>query len=74
MIITLTNIESSIISKVSYNQETKKLRVEYLGQSEYEYDDVPETVFFDIMNSESKGKYINSIKTEYEFTKLESDI
>ena len=74
MIITLTNIDSSIISEVSYNQETKKLGIEYLGTNKYEYDEVPETVFFDIMNAESKGKYINSIKDEYEFVKLESDI
>ena len=74
MIITLTNIDSSIISEVSYNQETKKLVIEYLGTNKYEYNDVPETTFFDIMNADSKGKQINIIKKEYDFVKLESDI
>ena len=70
MIITLTNIETAIISEVYYNQENKKLVIEYLKQNKYEYNDVPESVFFEIMNAESKGKYINSIKNDYDYEKI----
>jgi len=70
MIITLTDIDSSIISEVSYIQPTKKLVIEYLGQTKYEYKEVPESIFFEILNSESKGKYINNIKNDYEYEKI----
>jgi len=73
MTITLTNIDSSIISEVSYTQTNKKLVIEYLSQTKYEYKDVPETIFFDILNSESKGKHINSIKNDYEYEKIEEN-
>ena len=70
MIITLTNIDSSIISEISYNQETNKLIVEYLKETKYEYSDVTESAFFDIMNADSKGKHINLIKNDYEYEKI----
>mgnify|MGYP003659879722 CR=1 FL=1 len=71
MIINLTNIDSSIISEVIYNDSTEELVIEYLGANRYSYKDVPESEFFNIMNAESKGKQINLIKKEYECNKIE---
>ena len=69
MNIKLTNIDSKLITEVEYNQEKEMMIVEYLGYSSYEYKDVPESIFFELMNSESKGKFMNSIKGDYEFIK-----
>ena len=73
MDITLTNIDSNLITEVKYNIETKSLFVEFLGTSKYEYKDVPETIFYSIIEAESKGKYINSIKNDYEYTKCDEE-
>jgi hypothetical protein len=60
-------VESSNVKAIGYETETKILKVEYLSGLKYEYSDVPANVFDELLNSVSKGKYMNqNIKSQYE--------
>tara|TARA_S200002703_G_scaffold118216_2_gene103853 strand:- start:1758 stop:2015 length:258 start_codon:yes stop_codon:yes gene_type:complete len=74
MKIELTKNNSSIIEKVTYYTESKELIVEYAGNARYKYKDVPLGSIHDYIDAESKGKYINSIKNDYEVEKLENEV
>ena len=71
MKIKITNIDSSIIKSFSYNYETKEMIISFSGYVSYLYKDVEPNVVLDFIAADSKGKYINSIKNEYEFEKVE---
>lgn len=66
---------SSNINSVMYNGEESKLYLEFSsgrsGSSIYEYLNVPEDVYNDFLDSDSKGKYVhNYIKGRYEYNKI----
>ena len=71
MKINITNIDSAIITSFEYNYETKEMTIGYKGFVSYLYKDVEPNIVLDFIEAESKGKYINSIKNDYEFDKLE---
>lgn len=54
-------VESSNIKSIGYETETKTLKVEYKSGYLYEYDNVPANVFDDLLESVSKGKYMNQV-------------
>lgn len=65
---TLIQVDSTNIKRAGY--ENNKLYVEY-DTGLYEYKDVPEALFTELMNAPSKGKFINSrIKYKYECMKV----
>tara|TARA_R100000005_G_scaffold58479_1_gene29525 strand:+ start:830 stop:1093 length:264 start_codon:yes stop_codon:yes gene_type:complete len=75
MKVQITNIDSKIIHTFSYDYENRKMLLSFGGRdiySKYEYMDVPENVVIDFLQAESKGKYINSIKNDYEYEKVEA--
>ena len=53
-------VESSNIEGVAYDQEQHTLYVVFRNGSRYYYRSVPETVFSDLMNAPSKGRYLNA--------------
>lgn len=65
-------VESSMIAEVAYLEESKALYVRFKNGSLYSYENVPKTLFDDLLNSESKGKFLTEyIKKDYVFKKVE---
>lgn len=54
-----TIVKSSNIHSVGYDTIESILQVQFLNGGIYEYYGVPENIFNDLMNAESKGKYAN---------------
>jgi len=64
-------VDSSLIKSVSYDAAVSILSVVLVGENEtYEYKNVPESVYKELMAAESKGSYfVKNIKGKYDFTK-----
>jgi len=64
-------VESSNLASVGYDVENEILEVEFKHGGVYQYFDVPESVYADLMNADSHGKYfMHNIKDDYEYEKL----
>lgn len=50
-------VKSSNIYAIGYDNEIKILQIEFLDKSIYQYYEVPENIYNDFMQSESKGKF-----------------
>lgn len=65
-------IESSNIEGTGYNNKTKQLWVAFKGNKVYRYDLVPRRLFEELLQAESKGKYLNEhIKGNFKFVGYE---
>lgn len=64
-------VESSLLKSVAYDAATSTLTVVMVeDNAAYEYKNVPESVYKELMAAESKGTYfVKNIKGKYEFTK-----
>jgi hypothetical protein len=66
-----TPVSSSALVSVGYDRDGLVLETELTGGAVYQYFDVPESVFVELMSADSLGKYYNtSIKNNYRYTKL----
>ena len=74
MIITITKLDSSSIDKFSYDTINSEMLIEYKGGSQYLYKKVNEIVVTEFIDAESKGKYINEIKSDYDFGKIGNEV
>lgn len=64
-------VESSNIESIGYEEETKILIVEFKSGSAYSYAGVPSIVFKKMLESDSKGRFLNNnIKPIFLATKL----
>lgn len=71
MALVWTDVTSSQLSKIGYDAETLKARILFSNGSEYEYDDVPESVVNDIINAESVGRQFNAtLKYGFNYRRL----
>lgn len=71
----LSENESNNISKIEYDNSTQSLLIVFRNDAEYLYSDIPESVFLDMKNSESKGSYLhNHIKGKYRYSRVNSPI
>ena len=52
-------VNSTAISEVSYDKETKILRIQFARGAEYDYPNVPEIEFKNLVSAPSVGKYFN---------------
>lgn len=69
----LTEVKSSNVKRIGYDEPTKTLFVEFSG-GVYGYKDVEKKVYEDLMAADSKGSFVaREIKGRYECyrTKLE---
>jgi hypothetical protein len=68
----MERVDSSSIEAVGYNPVRRKLYVRFRESGEtYAYHDVDEWVYVELMQSKSKGVYVNAqIKPNYETSKL----
>lgn len=55
-------LKSSMLSRCSYDTETKELTVTFTNGKDYTYVDVEMPTYVDLVNAQSPGKYFNSIK------------
>lgn len=64
-------MRSSSIEAAGYDSERQALRVRYAGGSTYDYVAVPGKVFKQLLEADSKGRFVNwSIKPFYRYTRV----
>lgn len=64
-------VSSSNIESIGYDSNSETLEIEFLNGSIYQYFDIPEHVFVELMEADSHGKYLASnIKGHYRFSKV----
>jgi hypothetical protein len=66
------SVESSNLASIGYDAENEILEVEFNHGGIYQYFDVPEKVYDELMNADSHGQYFdrNIKKAGYEFQKM----
>jgi hypothetical protein len=65
------NVNSSNLESIGYDSENEILEVEFKHGGVYQYFDVSESVFNELMNAPSHGVYFSAnIRNDYEFSKL----
>lgn len=69
--IKMVEVKSSHIARVGYSLVDKRLLVEF-NSGVYEYENVPERIYTDLLEAESKGKYIREhiINEGFKYHKL----
>ena len=71
MAIEWISVVSSNVEKIGYDKLDHTLGIIFKNNSEYHYPDVEESVYEELMNSESKGGYVSSnIKYTYSFRRV----
>ena len=62
---------SSVVAAVRYDEKTLKLRVIFQSGAIYDYLDVPQQVYNEMMKAFAKGEFLNrEIKPKYQFEKI----
>lgn len=71
MAIQWEDINSSNIKRAGYHLDLKLLLIEFQNGSEYEYKNVEQSVYDELIKAESPGTYFaKNIRSVYEFRKL----
>ncbi len=66
-----TDVDSSMLTSVGYDEKEQILEVEFNHGGIYEYYEVEKKVYDDLMNADSLGHYfINNIKDDYDYDKV----
>lgn len=64
-------VKSSNIVSIGYDLDSQILEIEFKKNSVYQYYDVPENEYIELMNADSHGKYLNSnIKDNYQYEQI----
>ena len=64
-------VSSSNIASIGYEKKSSTLEVEFNNGAVYQYFDVPEAVYNDLMGAGSKGEYLaRTIKGAYRYSKV----
>lgn len=62
---------SSNIASVGYDAETQTMEVEFTNGNVYQYFDVPQPVYEELVEAESAGRFLNAqVKGVYRFARL----
>jgi hypothetical protein len=54
-----TPIESSAILSVGYDLDTHRLEIEFVSGTVYQYVNVPEYIYSELMDADSKGAFFD---------------
>ncbi len=54
----MTPVASSHVESVGYDPETKVLRVSFLNHTTYDYRDVPEAIYTQLIEANSVGRFL----------------
>lgn len=66
-----TRVKSSDIASVGYDRGARILEVEFVRGSVYQYVNVGENVYNELMSADSLGNYFNThIRDQYQNTKV----
>lgn len=64
-------VESTNLSKIRYEEDSRTLEIEFNGGRQYQYFEVPKQVFEGLRTADSHGKYFHKhIKGSYRYTRL----
>ena len=64
-------VSSTNVASIGYDSTTGTLEVEFIHGGIYQYFDVPEVIFQELINADSKGKYLNAnIKGSYRYARV----
>jgi KTSC domain len=62
---------SSVIKKIEYQDDSRRLRITFVSGDIYDYLNVPKAVFEEMRASGSKGAFLNAlVKGRYDFEKV----
>ena len=60
-------VKSTALKSVGYNPDERLLETELITERIYQYKEVPEAIYLNLMKAESLGRYYNKyIRDEYE--------
>lgn len=66
-----TSVISSNIEEIGQSKlNPEVIRIKFKGGATYEYTGIPEEIYEDLLDAESKGKFINRHIKTYPYTKL----
>lgn len=66
-----TPVTSSDLAEVGYDRDTMTLEVEFHNGAIYQYFDVPDAVYQELMGAASKGRFFNAnVKNSFRCAKL----
>ena len=64
-------VESSNIASIGYDPSSETLEIEFIKGGLYQYYDVPEHVYDELMSASSHGGYLaENIKGTYSYSKI----
>jgi hypothetical protein len=64
-------VTSSNIASIGYDVDSQTLEIEFLNGGVYQYFDVPQHIYNELMNAGSHGQYLaQNIKGVYRFSKV----
>jgi len=66
-----SKVDSSNLASVGYDSAKKILEIEFNHGGVYQYFDVPQDAYDELMAADSHGRYfVHNIKDDYEFNRL----
>lgn len=54
-------VTSTTMTSLGYDLETRTLEIEFAGGDVYQYFDVPNEIYQELLSAESKGRYFNLV-------------
>jgi hypothetical protein len=70
----ICEIDSTTLRKAEYDTSSRKLLVTFKGDIQYEYEDVPHSVFTKFRMAESQGSFFNKeVARKFTYNKKEKD-
>lgn len=67
----MTNVDSSNVAAVGYDEDSQTLQVEFNNGATYQYFDVPIGVFEGLRDAASVGQYLNQqVKGIYRYSRV----
>ena len=71
MIMEWHTISSSTLERVAYDRSSMTLTIEFKSGMTYQYFDVPEHVFNELLSAGSAGQYLaQNIKSSYRYARM----
>jgi hypothetical protein len=68
-----TTVDSKSLRTVGYDAERRLLQVQFQNRSIYQYFEVPDAVYQELMQAPSKGAYFNrSIRPRFDFALVQA--
>jgi hypothetical protein len=66
-----TPVQSSNVAEIGYDPMTMTLEVAYRNGSVYQYYDVPQVLYEELLRADSIGRFLNSqIKNNFRYARL----